>query len=153
VKINDWLNNAKNFLVFMGRPGIGKTNLCAAMIPYVSNFQSFRYYNEGQLQTKVRNTIGTSNGDCLTYLKGFIDDDFIIIDDVGSNKLNEWREEILFNAIDYRYNEMLPTVITTNFSKEDFERNFHPRISSRLFASENTIIDGSDWPDLRQEGM
>ena len=151
LKILNWIENPKNFLIFIGTPGAGKTHLCASFTEYAMKFESFRYYNEGQLLTKVRNSIDQCGGDCLTNLKGFIDDFFVMIDDIGSGKINEWREEILFEAINYRYNIMLPTVITSNFSKQDFERNYHPRIASRLFSEENTIIDASEWPDLRKE--
>ena len=151
MKIIEWVKKPKNFLIFIGSPGIGKTHLCAALTERVMKFESFRYYNEGQLLTKVRNSIDQCGGDCITNLKSYIDDYFIMIDDVGSGKINEWREDMLFEAINYRYNSMLPTVITSNFNKQDFERNYHPRLASRLFSSENVVIDASEWPDLRKE--
>ncbi len=90
-------------------------------------------------------------GDYLETLKHLIDDDLVIIDDIGSTGLNEWRKEIIFDAIDERYNTMKPTIITSNFTKKEFEDLFHKRLSSRLFASENIIVEINNGFDLRQE--
>jgi len=98
----------------------------------------------------LRSSIEDFKGDYLEALKLLIDDDFVMIDDIGSTGLNDWRKEVIFDAIDERYNNMLPTVITSNFSRHEFERNFHPRLSSRLFAAENTIIEILDGQDLRK---
>lgn len=88
-------------------------------------------------------------GDYLEQLKYLIDDDLVMIDDIGSTGLNEWRKEIIFDAIDDRYNSMLPTVITTNFSSREIKENFHPRVYSRLFAKENIVIEINDGLDKR----
>ena len=87
----------------------------------------------------------------------------IFLDDVGSSinpkhftkKDLEWRREIFFSFLDQRYNCMKPTIITSNFSKEEFEEVYSERICSRLFASENTIIyvPQGEMPDKRKMGM
>ncbi len=149
MKILDWINNPKNFLVYLGNPGIGKTFLCAALIPWaMKKFISFRYFNDRNLLTKVRESIDTG-GDCLRELQLLLDDPLVIIDDLGSSGLNDWRKDILFETIDLRYNSMKPTVITSNFTKDEFTKHFHPRFCSRLFAKENTIIELDKAPDLR----
>lgn len=90
-------------------------------------------------------------GDYLESLKLLIDDPFVMIDDIGSTGLTEWRKEILFDAIDERYNSMAPTIITSNLSMKEFKEIFHPRIYSRLADKENTIIEILDGKDLRAE--
>ncbi len=92
-------------------------------------------------------------GDYLEALKWLIDDDFVMIDDIGSTGLNEWRKEIIFDAIDERYNSMKPTIITSNFSVREFKYYFHERVSSRLFAKENCVIEILDGDDRRSEGL
>lgn len=94
-----------------------------------------------------------NRGDYLESLKWLIDDQLLILDDVGSTGVREWREEVLFDLIDSRYNSMLPTVITSNFTKADFKKLYHPRVCDRLFASENTIIEITDVQSLREQGM
>ena len=146
------MQNPKHFLVFCGNPGIGKTYLCAALVEFgLTKFNSFRYWNESELLKKVRSSIEEYHGgDYLEVLKLLIDDDFVMLDDIGSTGLNEWRKEVIFDAIDERYNSMRPTIITSNFSRSEFEKLFHERLSSRLFSSENIIIEIHDGQDNRK---
>ncbi len=118
----------------------------------MKTFDSWRYWDESELLKRVRSGMEDYKGDYLETLRLLIDDQLVMIDDVGSTGLNDWREEILFDAIDERYNTMLPTVITSNFSIAEFKKVYHPRICSRLFATENTIIEILDGVDLRGQG-
>lgn len=151
-KIGKFLNKKKNFLIYLGSPGCGKTYTCAALTEYaIENFRSFRYWNESELLKRVRSSMSAfSGGDYLTCLKYLIDDDLVIIDDIGSTGLNDWRKEVIFDAIDERYNSMKPTIITSNFSRDEIERNFHPRVASRLFSKENIVIELSEIIDYRK---
>lgn len=150
-KVGDFLRGRKDFLIYCGNPGIGKTYFCAALLENaLQNFSSVRYWNESELLKRVRSSMEEVKGDYLESLKLFIDDDFVMIDDIGSTGLNEWRKEIIFDAIDERYNSMKPTVITSNFSVKEFKEYFHERVSSRLFAKDNYIIEILDGQDLRQ---
>jgi len=151
MKITEFMEKPKNFLIYCGNPGIGKTFLCSCLIDWaITNFRSFRYWNESELLKKVRSSIEDFKGDYLETLKYLIDDDLIFLDDIGSTGLNEWRKEIIFDAVDERYCSMKPTIITTNFSMKELEKNFPERVSSRLLAKENTIIEILDGTDLRR---
>ena len=146
------MKKKKNFLILSGGPGCGKTYLCAAMYGWIiSNFRHFRVWREYDLLKRIKSGIekGWDPTENLQYL---IDDDLIILDDVGSQGHNEWREKMLFETIDIRYNAQKPTIITTNLRKQDFEQRYHPRIASRLFASENLLIEFEDGDDLRKSG-
>lgn len=116
----------------------------------MTRFESFRYWDESQLLQRVRSSMGEKGGDYLKTLGYLIDDPFVMLDDIGSCGLNDWRKEVIFDAIDERYRSTLPTVITSNFSKKEFEQNFHPRLSSRLFDKQNTIIEILDGVDHRR---
>lgn len=153
MKISEFIKNPKNFLVYCGNAGIGKTHLAAALVEFgLTKFNSFRYWHEGDLLKKVRASIDEyKNSDYLDCLNYLIDDEFIILDDIGSSGLTEWRKEILFEAIDFRYCSMLPTVIITNFSKKEIRSLYHERLASRIFATENIVIEIHDGPDLRQK--
>jgi len=157
------MKNPKNMLVFIGSPGIGKTYFCAALTEWaLTQFQNRRYHKEEKLLRELRKGISEDSGDYLIALELLIDDELIILDDVGSginpDKITyrdlEFRREVFYSFLDYRYNKMLPTVITSNFSKEDFLKVYSERIVSRLFASENTIIKiFGEGLDKRQEGL
>lgn len=147
------MKNRKNMLIYCGGVGIGKTYLCAAMMAHaLEHFQTSRAWDMNDLLGKIRSTMDSS-GDYLENMKYFIDDDFVIIDDLGNCEMNPWRKDMISYIIDKRYQSARPTVITSNFSIREFSEIFHPRVSSRLFAKENYVIERMDAPDLRQEGM
>ncbi len=146
------MQKPSNFLVYCGSPGIGKTYLCASLVEWaIKNFNSdWRYWNENNLLKRLRHEIESVKGDYLDSLNCLIDAEFLILDDVGSSvKVNEWREEIFFNIIDYRYNTMKPTLITSNFSEKEFLEKYHSRVHSRLFSKDNIIIEILDGLDHR----
>lgn len=148
-----YMKNPQNFLVFCGNPGIGKTHMCAAMTGWaISRFGLlFRKWTEYDLLQRIRENID-KGWDQVNSLKNLLDDKLIFLDDVGSQAINDWRRDIFFDAIDYRYNSMMPTVLTTNMSRKDFLERYHERVYSRIFATENTIIELHDGDDLRMQG-
>lgn len=144
------MKKPKHFLVICGSPGLGKTYICAAFVEWAySRFKSFRYWNESELLKRVRSSMDEFKGDYLESLKLLIDDEFVMLDDIGSTGLTDWRREVIFDSIDERYNSMLPTVLTTNFSEREIKENFHARVHSRLFSKENIIIEINDGRDKR----
>ena len=154
-KASEWMKNPKNFLILMGPPGIGKTYFCSAMLEKLPrNIRTVRGYNEKNLLKRIRQSIGeTKYGDYISFLQQMIDDDLIIIDDLGATTPNEWRSEIIFELIDHRYTSRKPTVFTTNLNKENFNKMYGFRASSRFFSKENIILDLFECEDLRKEGL
>lgn len=155
------MKNPQNILIYHGTPGIGKTYLCAALTEWCfSKFNSFKYLKEEDLLKKLRLGISEGKGDYLDSMRYMIDHDFVILDDVGSG-INpekssyrdlEFRREVFFSFLDYRYNCMKPTIITSNFTKQEFEIVYSERITSRLFAAENLDIEIIDGADKRKLG-
>lgn len=150
----NFLKTPENILVYLGNSGIGKTYFCAALTEWaMRRMESFRYYKESDFLSSLREHIQKSGGgDYTHYLEMMCDDDLVILDDVGSSGVNQWREEVFFSFLDYRYNSMKPTIVTSNFLCEDFERKYSPRVASRLFASENFVLEIKDGVDLRAQG-
>jgi DNA replication protein DnaC len=158
-----FLKKPEHMLVFCGAKGLGKTRFCAALTDWsFLMFNTRRYHREKDLLKKLREGISEGFGDYITNLEIMVDDEFVILDDVGSginvgkhtNRDLEFRREVLYAFLDYRYNSMLPTVITTNFNQEEFLEVFDERSESRLFASENTIIQMfGEGLDKRKEGL
>lgn len=151
--LQKWMKAKKHFLIYLGGTGIGKTHLCSALVPWMmTNFKTWRYWEERELLRRVRASMSEFKGDFLDSLKHFIDDDVVILNDVASQAVNDFREDLFFDFIDDRYNSRKPTIITSNLTVKDFKKTYHARICSRLFSSENTVIERVDCQDLRQKG-
>lgn len=144
-----WLESDKNFLVLLGPPGTGKTHFCASLVDYaIRRCESRRYWNAGVLLAYLRTSL-SQYSDCDVTLVNGLDDHFCMIDDIGSTSVKDWRTDIIFTAIDIRYNSTLPTVITSNLNKLEIKQIFAERTADRLFAKENTVIDLFDMVSLR----
>jgi DNA replication protein DnaC len=145
------MKRKKNFLLYLGSPGIGKTHLCAAMFEWaLRNFSSFRYFKEKDLQEHLRKIMIENGWDAHRELERLFDSDLIFLDDIGKLGHTDHKENMLFDAIDIRYNSTKPTVITSNLTIAEFRKIYEPRLCSRLFSNENIIIEAADAADYRE---
>ena len=151
-KLSFWVSNPKDFLLYLGNPGCGKTYFCAAMVNYLKEQKKHYIFNfERDFFSVLREEIEKGH-DPIHELEKMGDVPFVIIDDMGSarsDKLSDWQKEMLFNFVDIRAMSRLPTIITSNHYLKSIKENFEPRFYSRLSAKRNMIIELKD-EDLRQ---
>ncbi len=146
----------RNILFFAGTPGIGKTYLCIAILKnYLEKFinpdvVNWGAYTERNLLSFLRQKI--NEGHDYSYdLKNIAEKDFLILDDLGSSRgtgATDWQKEIMFDLIDMRWGNRLPTVITSNIWIDELEKIYGERFVSRLKDSSNMIIQ-LQWHDKR----
>ena len=85
---------------------------------------------------------------------------FLVLDDLGSEKMSEWVGEQLFCIVNHRYNERLQTIVTSNYSPTEIIGHMATvdrrgnviddmqgqRIMSRIYGMcERVEIRGADW--------
>ena len=85
---------------------------------------------------------------------------FLVLDDLGAEKMTEWVGEQLFCIVNHRYNECLQTVVTSNYNPTQIIRRMATvdrggnviddmqgqRIMSRIYGMcERVEIKGADW--------
>ena len=69
---------------------------------------------------------------------------FRIIDDIGTGKPTETAIEALYLIVNARYEQMLPTIYTTNLSMAEMCSVYGDRIASRLSACREIELIGRD---------
>ena len=146
-----YANSLSGFLVLRGGYGTGKTMLAAA----IGN-ERLEVHGDAVLFFSVPNLLDTfrasyNSSEVDSYesaLKGTQDTKLLILDDLGSEKDSEWVQEKIFQVIDHRYANNLPTIITTNEKLENLE----PRISSRLMDTNICKHVYINAPDYRRIG-
>jgi DNA replication protein DnaC len=150
----NWLKSGQNMLVLLGPPGVGKTYICAALYNYISvkPYVTCRYWKEADLFSRIRKDMMAYEGDYSENLTFLTDHDFLILDDLESTGVTDWRKEALFTFIDSRYNSKKPTVISSNLNEGLINEKLGERFHSRILAAENTIVKINSQ-DLRKEGL
>lgn len=63
----------------------------------------------------------------------------LILDDLGTEFINQFTLSVMYNLLNTRQNRGLPTVISTNLSAEELARKYEDRIYSRIIG-ESTIL-------------
>lgn len=80
--------------------------------------------------------------------------EMLVIDDIGVEKVTEWLSEQLFLVINYRYENSLPIIVTSNQSLEDLGQLHKPQIASRLDEMCKTVrFTGMDRRHTNRPGF
>ena len=143
----------RNSIVLSGTYGTGKTGLVAAAI------NALALTGQRPLYTRVQ--------DMLTSMKALMDNDdgerpemlldkvkrapALVLDELSTNQTTAWRQDQLEELIRYRYGQGLPTLVTTNSSRDAIEREWGTRTSSALLAMAHFVTVGGN--PLRNEGV
>lgn len=138
-------NKKRNGLILMGGVGSGKTHLAAAVsntlidrgIPVL-----FGTYSE-QLE-KIREEFDkTGQKKHLSMMKNT---PMLVLDDLGKERKNAWTQQILFDVVNYRYEHLLPIIITTNFDADGLANHCESAVWSRLYEMSSAIrTAGGDY--------
>ena len=106
-------DSERNSLLLIGTVGTGKTHLAAAIsnklmdkgIPVLFDTYSGHLNKlKDEFDRKAKRE----------HLKLMQDIDVLVIDDVGKEKQTEWSRSVMFDVINYRYEHILPVIITSN---------------------------------------
>lgn len=130
-------------IMFLGSVGTGKTHLAAAIANYVISEYGIpvRFVTSIELFSALRDF--ENNKNAIDKIK---DIPLLIIDDLGKEKVTEWNREKLFEIINYRYENYLPIIITTNGNAREIEANIGEAAYSRLCEMcQGVAMEGKDY--------
>ncbi|KIF75234.1 ATP-binding protein [Streptomyces sp. 150FB] len=69
----------------------------------------------------------------------------LLLDDLGAAKQSQWTEELTYRLVNHRYNQLLPTLVTTNLPVAELRDAVGDRVASRLSEmTERVILTGRD---------
>jgi len=140
------LNEVKDIIYITGDVGTGKTHLSVALLRNLRHLQ----YQKGNFQPATRILLelrsGFSNDKVSEKdaLRTYQLDEILIVDDLGAEKLTDYVVQAWYSIVDYRYSNMLPTVITSNLSIQELAAKFGDRIASRAASGMVLTLKGSD---------
>ena len=151
--VQRWATEPNGWLSLHGPYGAGKTHLAvaAASEREVRGDEVF-FATVADLLDYLRSTFAPdspiAHDDLLDRIRTA---DVLVLDDMGAERSTPFAEDKLFQIVGYRYEERLPTIITTSHRIEDIAAT-RPRIASRL--QDPLVV--TEWPieapDYRQGG-
>lgn len=133
--------NEKN-LLFTGNTGLGKTFLSSCIAKEMIDRDKTVLYQTApvMLDTIISEKFNKNNSSNFSY-KNLLEVDLLIIDDLGTESLNNMKFTELFNIINTRLlnanNKCLKTIISTNLSLPILNKTYGERITSRLIGNYN----------------
>jgi DNA replication protein DnaC len=145
-KAAKYAEHPEGWLIFEGAYGTGKTHLAAAIgNERLKHGDTVLFMTTPDLLDHVRGTYAPNSDMAYDELFNRVKNvDLLILDDIGTENPSDWAREKLFQILNHRYSNELPTVITTNENLD----NFDPRIRSRMMENSRVILSA---PDFRNE--
>lgn len=135
-------------LVFSGLPGTGKSHLAIAIAQAVMENRTVFYTSAIDAVRMVRDTWrkGSERSE-LEVLDMFNDLGLLILDEVGVQYGTDAEQITLFDIIDKRYRDMMPTILLTNQNRAGMKEFLGDRSFDRL--REGGIWVTFDWTSHR----
>ena len=151
--VQRWANRPDGWLRLHGPFGVGKTHLAvAAASEREDRGDEVFFATVADLLDYLRATFApeseVTHDDLLDRIRNA---DVLVLDDMGAERSTPFAEDKLFQIVGYRYEERLPTIITTSQQIEAIA-SARPRIASRL--QDNMVVEemAMEALDFRQGG-
>ncbi len=138
--------NPQGWLLLIGTYGCGKTHLAAAAANLRLEYDdAVLFVTTPDLLDHLRTTFGpTSEVGYDEVFDRMRNAPMLVLDDLGVENPSQWAKEKLFQLLNHRYVNRLPTIITTNADIDTLD----PRIRSRLLDEQiirRLVISAPDY--------
>ena len=137
----------EGWLLLLGGYGVGKTHLAAAVANQtVEEGIPTLFLTVPDLLDQLRFAYGSEDETFEDRFERVRTAPVLIMDDFGTQSATPWAREKLFQILNYRYVNQLPTVVTTNLALEQIEGRMRSRLSDPDLVALATI----NAPDYRR---
>ncbi len=135
-------------LYFCGGVGTGKTHLAVAVMNELIRKKRTPslFVTVPELLDNLRETYNKPGRNLDEWMDAVQNAEFLVLDDLGSERTTEWVRERIFVIVNHRYREALPTVFTSNIGPKDLAEQLGERTASRIIAMCDWIaLEGDDY--------
>lgn len=145
----DFNTGVKRNLIMVGRTGTGKTHLACAVARNVLDQRSYvRYVTSEDMANEIANAWTKADDSEASAVWRFTDYDLLIIDEYGLHDQHESRLQLVHKVLYSRYDAKKPTVLISNWTKEQLKDNLGDRLWSRFQHDGLTVVE-CNWADSR----
>lgn len=150
---------AKNFakrrgnLLLIGGTGTGKTHISTAIAAEIihQGFDVIYDSTQNVIADFESDRFKSGYGQHESVSDKYLECDLLILDDLGTEFMNQFTVSCLYNLINTRQNKGLATIISTNLSAKELAGKYEGRIYSRIVGCDYTVLFFSG-KDRRIEG-
>ncbi|MCC7512264.1 MAG: ATP-binding protein, partial [Anaerolineae bacterium] len=143
----NFARSPQGWLLIEGGYGCGKTHLAAAIANFAVNMGTPTLFIT---VPDLLDTLRFAYSDPETTFEARFEEvrgaDLLVLDDFGTQNATGWAQEKLFQIINFRYINKLPTVITTNLMLDEIESRIRSRLQDEEFVTRAQITA----PDFRR---
>lgn len=135
-------------VIFSGKPGTGKSHLAIAAAVCAMKSSTALYINALDLIRMVRDTWRReSELSEVAVLNDLTSVGLLVIDEIGVQYGTDGEQVILFDVLNRRYRDLMPTILLTNLGKAGMKEFLGERSFDRL--REGGIWVAFDWESYR----
>ncbi len=137
----------QGWLLIEGGYGCGKTHIAAAIANFaVAMGTPTLFITVPDLLDTLRFAFSDPETTFEARFEEVRNADLLVLDDFGTQNATGWAQEKLFQIMNYRYINKLPTVITTNLMLDEIESRIRSRLQDEEFVAHVRITA----PDYRR---
>lgn len=146
-KAQAFAHSLNGWLLIRGGYGVGKTHLAAAIAnEAVSLGVPTLFLTIPDLLDSLRFAYGAEDISFEERFDQIRQAPLLILDDFGTQSATEWAREKLFQLLNHRYLNRLPTVVTTNLALEEIDGRMRSRLLDAALVTDIHILA----PDYRR---
>ncbi len=129
-------------LLLIGTTGTGKTHLSSAIARSIISRGFDVLYDSAQniVAAFEDDRFHSGYGERESSADKYLECDLLILDDLGTEFVNQFTVSCLYNLINTRQNKGLSTIISTNLSAEELAGKYEGRIYSRIVGCDYTVL-------------
>ena len=117
-----WPAHVEVGLLFVGRPGTGKTHLAVGLLRELASRKGTRiaFAEQRELLKDLQSTFDGGAGRTeAEVLAPVLEAEVLLLDDLGAGRTTAWAQDVMHDVLAHRYNRKLPTLMTTNRATGD----------------------------------
>lgn len=132
-------------LLIVGPTGVGKTHQAYGALRRIAAAgvrAKWVAVSAADLYARLRPRHGV---DAEAEFRLFADAPLLLVDDLGAAKYSEWVEEVTGRLVNWRYERLFPTIITSNVPPKELGEALGERVASRLAEmTDRVTLTGHD---------